>query len=185
VSFLELFFDLVFVVVISQLAHRLAEHPTWAGVGWFVFLFYAIWSSWTNGTLYYDLHGTNDVSVRVFTFAQMLAVAVMAVYVADVPGAGAPGFSLAYAANTFVLVVLWFQTGLHDPDHRAGSIPYSTAYLLAVLAFAASASIDGPLRYWLWGVALVVEVLGLVVGLHRGRRPRRRRVTRRSRSPRR
>jgi low temperature requirement protein LtrA len=37
VTFLELFFDLVFVVVISQLAHRLAEHPSWSGVGWFVY----------------------------------------------------------------------------------------------------------------------------------------------------
>jgi low temperature requirement protein LtrA len=63
VTFLELFFDLVFVVVIAQLAQRLAAHPSWSGVGWFVFLFYAVWSSWINGTLYYDLHGTNDVSV--------------------------------------------------------------------------------------------------------------------------
>ena len=93
VTFLELFFDLVFVVVIAEIAHRLAEHPSWSGVGWFVFLFYAVWSSWINGTLYYDLHSTNDVSVRVFTFAQMLAVAVMAVYVGDVPGDGAAGFA--------------------------------------------------------------------------------------------
>jgi low temperature requirement protein LtrA len=91
VTFLELFFDLVFVVVIAQLAQQLAAHPSWSGVGWFVLLFYAVWSSWINGTLYYDLHGTNDVSVRMFTFLQMLAVAVMAVFVRDVPGDGAPG----------------------------------------------------------------------------------------------
>jgi hypothetical protein len=91
VTFLELFFDLVFVVVIAQLAHHLAEHVTWSGVGWFVFLFYAVWSSWENGTLYYDLHGTDDVSVRVFTFAQMLAVAVMAMFVGTCPARGRPG----------------------------------------------------------------------------------------------
>ena len=33
VTFLELCFDLVFVVVISQLGHHLATHPSWAGVG--------------------------------------------------------------------------------------------------------------------------------------------------------
>jgi len=33
VTFLELFFDLVFVVVISQLRRRLAGHPSWSGVG--------------------------------------------------------------------------------------------------------------------------------------------------------
>lgn len=165
-SFLELFFDLVFVVVISQLAHRLAQHPDWAGVGWFVFLFYAVWSSWVNGTLYHDLHGTNDVSVRVFTFTQMLAVAVMGAFIGDVPGSGSRGFALAFAANTFILVILWFRTGLHDPHHRRGSIPYSTAYLLAVVLFAVSAGVPEPARYWMWALALVIEVLGLVIGLH-------------------
>ncbi len=91
VTFLELFFDLVFVVLVSELAHRLAEHPSWSGVGWFAFLFFVVWSSWLNGTLYYDLHGTNDVSVRVFTFLQMMTVAVMAVFAGDVPGLGVGG----------------------------------------------------------------------------------------------
>jgi low temperature requirement protein LtrA len=167
VTFLEVFFDLVFVVVISQLGHHLATHPSWAGVGWFVFLFYAVWSSWLNGTLYHDLHTTNDVSVRVFTFAQMLAVAVMAVFIGDVPGDGTNGFALAYAANTLILVVLWFRTGLHDPAHRPGSFPYSTGYLVSTILFAASAAFDGPAVYWLWAVALASQVIGWVVGMHR------------------
>ena len=167
VTFLELFFDLVFVVVISQLGRRLSGHPSWAGVGWFVFLFYAVWSCWLNGTLYHDLHTTNDVSVRVFTFAQMLAVALMAVFVGDVPGDGATGFALAYAANTLVLVVLWFRTGLHDPHHRPGSMPYSAGYLVSAVLFAVSAAFEGPVTYWLWVVALAAQVIGWVVGMHR------------------
>jgi low temperature requirement protein LtrA len=163
VTFLELFFDLVFVVVIAQLAERLAEHPSWSGVGWFAFLFYAVLSSWTNGTLYYDLHGTNDVSVRVFTFLQMLAVAVVAVFVGDVPGSGASGFALGYAANTFVLVVLWFRTGLHDPQHRPGSVSYSAAYLVSAVLFAVSAATDASVAPWLWAVALLVQVGGQLI----------------------
>jgi low temperature requirement protein LtrA len=171
VSFLELFFDLVFVVVISRLAHGLAEHPSWSGVGWFVFLFYAVWSSWINGTLYHDLHTTNDVSVRVFTFGQMLAVSIMAVFAADIPGAGSQGFALAYAVNSLILVILWFRTGLHDPSHRPASIPYSTAYLLSAVLFAGSAGIGEPGRYWMWAVGLVIEVAGLVIAMHRWRPP--------------
>ena len=167
VTFLELFFDLVFVVVVARLAHHLAEHPTWSSVGWFVFLFYAVWSSWINGTYYHDLHASNDVSVRVFTFLQMLAVAVMAVFVGDVPGEGAAGFALGYAANSFVLVVLWFRTGVHDPDHRAASVPYSSAYLASALLFAASAATDAPAVYRLWALALATEVVGMVIAFHR------------------
>ena len=166
-TFLELFFDLVFVVVISQLAHRLAEHPSWPGIGWFVFLFYAVWSSWTNGTWYHELHGTNDVSARVFTFGQMLAVAVMAVFIGDVPGQGSVGFALAYAANGLLLTILWLRTGLHDPAHRAGSIPYSLACLVAAAMFAVSAVAAVPIRYWLWAAGLAIQVLGFVVGFRR------------------
>jgi low temperature requirement protein LtrA len=167
VTFLELFFDLVFVVVISQLARRLAAHPSWSGVGWFVFLFYAVWSSWGNGTLYHELHGTNDVSARVFTFAQMLAVAAMAAYIADVPGPGSAGFALGYAANTLVLVVLWFRTGLHDPSHRSASTPYSLAYLVCAGLFAASAAVAPPARYWMWAAGLLAQVVGTLIGFHR------------------
>lgn len=167
ISFLELFFDLVFVVIVAQMAHRLAEHPDWAGVGWFVFLFYAVWSSWINGTLYYDLHGTNDLSVRVFTFAQMLAVAAMGVFVGDVPGEGSVGFALAYAVNFVILVVIWFRTGLHDPDHRAASNPYSAAYLLSALLFLASVFVSEPGRYWVWAFALVIQISGQVIAFRR------------------
>jgi low temperature requirement protein LtrA len=164
VTFLELFFDLVFVVVISQLAERLAEHPTLAGVGWFAFLFYVVWTPWLNGTTYHDLHGTDDVSMRVFTFAQMLAVASMAAFIAEVPGRGSAGFALGYAAQNLVLVIMWFRTGLHDPAHRRGSIPYSSAYLVATVLFAVSAGVDEPVRYWLWVAGLGTQIAGQVIG---------------------
>ncbi len=166
-TFLELFFDLVFVVVVAQLSHRLAEHPTWEGVGWFVFLFMAVWSSWTNGTLYYDLHGTNDVSVRVFTFAQMLAVALMGVYIGSVPGDGEAGFALAYSVNVLVLVYIWFRTGVHDPTHRAASNPYCGFYLLSALTFAGSIWVSPPGRYWLWGLGLALQIVGQIVAFRR------------------
>jgi low temperature requirement protein LtrA len=167
VTFLELFFDLVFVVVISQLAHRLAEHPSWSGVGWFVFLFYAVWSSWLNGTLYHDLHPTNDVSVRVFTFAQMLAVAMIAVFIGNVPGSGSEGFAVAYAVNSLLLVILWFRTGLHDPSHRPASVPYSAGYFLSALLFLGSVAADDPERYLLWGMGLATQVAGLLTAFYR------------------
>jgi low temperature requirement protein LtrA len=171
VTFLELFFDLVFVVLISQLAHRLAEHPTWTGVGWFVFLFYAVWSSWINGTFYYDLHGTDDVSVRVFTFTQMLTVAVMAVFAGSVPGSGSEGFAIAYGFNSLLLAIMWFRTGFHDPSHRPASNPYSAGYLIGAVLFMSSALVDGPARYWMWAAALFIESAGYVFSMNRWRPP--------------
>jgi len=167
VTFLELFFDLVFVAVIAQLAHHLAENVSWTSVGWFVFLFYAVWSSWINGTLYHDLHSTDDLSIRVFTFAQMLAVALMAVHAGEVPGDGSDGFAIGYALNTLILVVLWFRTGVHDPHHRAASVPYSIAYLASAVLFGASVFVEPPLSYWMWAMALLVELGGFAFAMYR------------------
>ena len=83
VSFLELFYDLVFVVFVSQVAHALAVHPDGAGVRSFVVLFTLVWYTWLNGTLYHDLHGSNDGRSRTYMFVQMLLVSLMSVYAGD------------------------------------------------------------------------------------------------------
>jgi low temperature requirement protein LtrA len=71
---LELFYDLVYVVLIAQLSHALAGHISLAGLAGFAFLFIIVWWAWLNGTTYHDLHGNNDIRTRVFTFTQMLCV---------------------------------------------------------------------------------------------------------------
>jgi low temperature requirement protein LtrA len=52
VSSLELFYDLVYVVVIAQVAHHLAEYVTWRGALEFAVVFGMIWLAWMNGTVY-------------------------------------------------------------------------------------------------------------------------------------
>lgn len=51
-TWLELFYDLVFVVVIAELAHTLFEHISLAGIGSFIFLFIPVWWTWIGVTFY-------------------------------------------------------------------------------------------------------------------------------------
>lgn len=74
ITFLELFYDLVYVVIISELSHFLSQHITAQGIGSFIFLFLIVWWAWLNGALYHDYHGNNHVRTRVFTFLQMISV---------------------------------------------------------------------------------------------------------------
>ncbi|MGB4871469.1 MAG: low temperature requirement protein A, partial [Candidatus Promineifilaceae bacterium] len=125
VTFLELFYDLVYVVIVAELAHTLAGDVSWAGIGRFAFLFIIVWWAWLNGSLYHDLHGNNDIRTRVFTFLQMGSVAAMAVFAHGAMGESSTGFALAYAAFQLILLVLWWRTGVHDPAHRPLSQPYA------------------------------------------------------------
>ena len=53
VTFLELFYDLVYVVLIAELSHSLSAHIGWEGLGKFAFLFVVVWWAWLNGTTYH------------------------------------------------------------------------------------------------------------------------------------
>lgn len=160
VGFLELFYDLVFVVIVAQLAHSLAADVSWVAFVWFAGLFYVVWSSWTNGTFYTDSHGTRDVSIRVFTLAQMVTLALMAAFVGRLPhGEGTVGFALAYGANCLILAVMWFRTGFHDPLHRPASYPYSAAYGLSAALLLGSSFADGSVFWVMLVVAVVLQAL--------------------------
>ena len=109
VSFLELFYDLVYVAVIVQAAHHLAEHVTVRGVAEFAVVFALIWIAWVNGSLYLELHGREDGRTRSVVFVQMGILVLLAVFTAEAAGDSGRGFALVYAAFLAVLTWLWYS----------------------------------------------------------------------------
>ncbi|HXQ36715.1 MAG TPA: low temperature requirement protein A, partial [Anaerolineales bacterium] len=124
----------------------------------FIFLFIIVWWAWFNGAMYHDLHGNNDIRTRVFTFLQMLTVAAMAVFVHNALGEGSTGFAITYAAFHLILTWLWWRTGVHDPNHRPLSQPYSSTFLITSLLFIGSIIIPTPWRFVLWVLALLIDL---------------------------
>jgi hypothetical protein len=55
VTSLELFHDLVYVVVIARASHTLAGDVSWRGLGEYAVVFAMILIAWLNGTMYLDL----------------------------------------------------------------------------------------------------------------------------------
>src|SRR5262245_16169430 len=103
VSFLELFYDLVYVVVVSQAAHHLALHVTWAELGRFVVVFGLIWLAWINGAVYHDLHGRAEGRTRTYVFLQMGLLVLLAVYTGEATGDDGTEFALVYSGYLFLL----------------------------------------------------------------------------------
>ena len=93
-SWLELFYDLTYVVVIGRIAHELAGDVSWRGVFRFAVVFGLVWIAWMSGTLYYELHGREDGRTRFFVFVQMLILALLAVYAGDASGEDGPAFAI-------------------------------------------------------------------------------------------
>jgi len=159
VTFLELFYDLVYVVIIAELSHVLSAHIGWKGLGEFAFLFIIVWWAWFNGTTYHDVHGNNDVRTRVFTFLQMLSVVAMAIFARDALGETSVGFAWSYAVFQLILTYMWWRTGVYDENHRPLSAPYSAYFLFTTLLFAGSTFVPTPWRFYMWALAIVISLL--------------------------
>jgi low temperature requirement protein LtrA len=161
VSFLELFYDLVFVVVIARAAHHLAEHLTWLGLVEFGAIFGLIWLAWVNGTTYHDLHGREDGRSRTFIFIQMLIMAVLAVFTSDATGEDGAAFAITFSILMLVLSWLWYSVRRQDSEEWSELTGrYLTAMVGSTILMTISAFLPDNARLIAWWVFLVGWILG-------------------------
>lgn len=156
-TWLELFFDLIFVVAISELAHNLNRDISLSGFLGFLLLFIPIWWSWIGATFYANLFDTDDLGHRLLTALQMVAVAALAVNVHDGLGENSAGFALSYTAVRALLVVEYLRAGRHVVAARSLTARIAKGSGLAVLVWLVSAFVPVPLRFALWMLALTVD----------------------------
>ncbi len=167
VSFLELLYDLVYVVVIGRASFALARHVTWRGAGEFVVVFTMIWIAWFNGTVYQDLHGREDGRSRSFVFLQMLILALLGVFTADAAGSSGRGFAIVYTVFLPVLTWLWYAVRRLDaPEYAAITKRYLVGMIASVVVIGASAALPSGPRVLVWAAfGLSWIVAGIVLQL--------------------
>jgi low temperature requirement protein LtrA len=163
-TWLELFFDLVFVVCIAEVVRTIEDHRTLFGFLGTAGLFVSIWWAWLGYTVYADRFDTDDLLHRVLMLAGMLAVIAMALSVHDALQGGSAQFALAYVAVRAVVLSL----NVRARHHAAPARPLLNLYLAAFTAGAAlwlvSVLVPEPYRYLLWAVGMVVELSAPWVG---------------------
>jgi len=163
-SWLELFFDLVAVAAIQQLAHRLHESPSLLDVGVFMLLYLAVWLAWSSFTLYANIAGKQ--TARRAMLAAMFGIAVMAAAVPDASGDRAVVFIVAYAAVRFLGARIFQGTGTNL------MVWPSVQGMLGVIPWVVSIWVAPPGRYWLWAAGLAIDILVPLVSRAENRMPR-------------
>ncbi len=167
VGFLELLYDLVYVVLIGQAAQGLAGHPDWAGVGRFAVVFAIVWVAWLNGSAYHELHGREDGRNRTLMFVQMILLAVMGTFVADAASPGAAGardgFGFAVTDALLLLLFTWQWAAVRRQDTvemRRVSTPYLVGMVASVVVMGGSALLPQHARPWAWAAFALAWVVG-------------------------
>jgi low temperature requirement protein LtrA len=158
VTWPELFFDLIFVAAVAQVAEPLREHYALAEVARLTPLFVLVWWAWTGHTVFSTRFDSRDGIQRLLTVLQMFAVAAMAANAKDaLDSRSSAGFAAAYAAMRFVLVGQYFRA-----RGVPGAAPLATRYLLghgaAATLWMASAFIPAPGRFVVWAIAFLIDL---------------------------
>jgi low temperature requirement protein LtrA len=158
VTWLELFFDLVFVAAVAQAGGHLRADYSTAGLLRFTLLFVLIWWAWLGHTTFSTRFDTDDVVQRALTAVQLFLVAVMAVNATGaLDSRDSAGFAAAYSGMRFVLAGQFLRA---RRVRRAR--PLTTRYALSCGAAAAlwlaSAFLAAPARFVVWALALVIDV---------------------------
>ena len=163
-SWLELFFDLVFVGFVGQLAVRLHGNPSAGDFAAFVLLFFPAWWLWIDVLLTANLFGRRaSGAMWVVMIPIMFAVGVMAAAVStDFPDR-AWAFGLANACARLLILPVWLVAARKKKlDWRRPAV-YNG--LTAVL-WGVSAALPVPYVYFVWVVAMAIE-LALSYGVAR------------------
>jgi low temperature requirement protein LtrA len=157
---LELFFDLVFVLALTQCTALMARTPTWGGMLKGVLVLGMLWWAWVGYAWLTSVVDPEEGSVRLVIFAAMAAMLVAALCVPGAFGSEALLFACAYAVVRGAHIALFTIASREDGAlrHSVTGLAYSTAIAVGLLFVAAATG--GALQIGLWGLALVLDMGG-------------------------
>jgi low temperature requirement protein LtrA len=162
---LELFFDLCFVVAVSQaggrLVHAVAEGNSGHGVVGYLTVFFAIWWAWMNFSWFASAYDTDDVPYRVTTLVQIVGVLILA---AGVPRAFDEGdfrlTAIGYAVMRLALVTQWLRAGVAESGAaRATAMRYAAGVAVCQVGWMVLLLPLGAPPVWAFALMAVAELL--------------------------
>ena len=157
-TWLELFFDLVFVLAIAELSHLLHHDLTWTGIASFAALFVPVWWLWIDFSYFADQFDVERGIYRPIMLATMFGLIVMALTVPEALNGGSAQFAAAYAALRLVITFLYIQAFRFVPLSRALTKRYVMSFSVALGLWLISIVMPEPIRFLLWGIALFIEI---------------------------
>src|SRR3954449_3479087 len=157
---LELFFDLVFVLAITQCTALMSEHPTWSGLAQGVLVLGVLWWSWVGYAWLTSVVDPEEGAARFAIFAAMAAYLIAAIAIPQAFGGLGLEFALAYGAVRWAQVALLLVAGRDDPGLHHSSAGLAVSTTIGVSLLIGASFLDGLAQGTLWFVALALDMGG-------------------------
>jgi low temperature requirement protein LtrA len=164
VTYVELFFDLVFVFAVTQISHTLLAHFTPLGALQVTLLFLAVWWVWVFTSWITNWLNPEKTPVRLLLFAMMLGGLVLSTSIPKAFEERGLWFAVAYAAmQVGKTIFLWLSTSPSRPRTRMNAIRIAAWLSMSAIFWIAGGVMEGQSRLVLWAIALVIEYISPAV----------------------
>lgn len=155
---LELFFDLVFVLALTQCTAVMAHHPSWESIAQAMLILGVLWWSWVGYAWLTSVVDPEEGAVRFAIFAAMAALLVMALCVPGAFGDEALLFAIAYAVVRFAHIGLFVLASRGEPNLRRSVMGLAGGTTVGVTLLTLASTADGNLQLAIWAVALALDM---------------------------
>jgi len=163
VSWLELFYDLVYVIVIAKLAHLVTHgHDGHLGIQEFIVfiaLFIPVWWAWTGHTLYSTRFYDDSVTDRLLTLGQMFLVTLMTLFISDAFYGKGHMFALVYASIRGLLVIMYIRVMLTNKEMRPVTSCLASGFSIGAILWFISAFLPPYWMYVFWVAGLLIDFI--------------------------
>jgi low temperature requirement protein LtrA len=159
ISWLELFYDLVYVIAISKITHNLSLQLTIPGFLDYFYMLGLIYWGWLNGSSHHDILGANDVRTIFLTIWQVVILSALIVTLNSTADRIYFNTTVVILIMQYYITYLWWSEGLYDKNSRRFSRYYTVIYLGVFALIFGTFFLHQPYLRIVFYVALVLNYL--------------------------
>ncbi len=159
-SYLELFFDLVFVFAITQVTSLILSDTSAAGFAKSLLVLGLIWWAWSGFAWMTNTIDVEDLVTRVAVLVAMAAVFMVALTIPDAYGDDGVWFGSAYLAVLVLNVALYVRGTKGDPELLRSVLRLAPFFLAGPACVLIGGFLEHDARVALWILGIAVNMAG-------------------------
>ncbi len=160
VTALELFFDVVFVLAITQCTAYMADHHDWTGLLQGVLILAVLWWGWVGYAWLTSVVDPEEGWVRLAMFGAMAALLVVSLAIPEAFGDLGLLFAAAYAVFRAGQLILFWIAAADDPALRNSIAGFGISSIFGVTMLIVASTLDGATQLIVFALAIALDVLG-------------------------
>ncbi|MCW3038749.1 MAG: low temperature requirement protein [Solirubrobacterales bacterium] len=160
VKSLELFFDLVLVLALTQCTALMAREPTWEGLAKGLLILGVMWWTWVGYAWLTSVIDPEEGVVRIAMFGAMAGLLVIALCIPEAFDDDGLLFAAGYGFVRAMHIVLFMAASRGDAQLRSSVLGLAVSTLIGCALIGGASLADGHLQGALWLTAILLDMAG-------------------------